>query len=321
MHSFGSKVWLNSWITRYGLIGWRGSVAFADQAARQRRSTGRNLGRDRVIGAAGWPDDVATCLEELVEHQPSIAQDGMRDGIVLVQIGRVVGDLHDRHVRRKLHLGRVAGQARADGQDQVCATEKFRRGRARHLARATQRKRVRFGECALAEQGRRHRAGSAAPPAPTSWSDACAYRTPWPASTTGRRAAHSACAAASTSAGSPAETVRGIDGHVGRVARWPSCTATSVGTLDDDGPETAEPQRRERAPQCVDGARGRGDDFDALRDWPKPVARGEQGRHALAVERVPERQEQDRDAVRKGGRDASVSVFGARAILHGEDAG
>jgi hypothetical protein len=35
--------------------------------------------------------------------------------------------------------------------------KKFDRRRARHLARATQRKRVRFGECALAEQARSHR--------------------------------------------------------------------------------------------------------------------------------------------------------------------
>ena len=79
MHWFGSKAWLNSWMTRYGLIGWPGSVALGCQAARQRSFSACNLGGDRGRGSRSWPNDVAACLRQLVENESSITQDRVLD--------------------------------------------------------------------------------------------------------------------------------------------------------------------------------------------------------------------------------------------------
>jgi len=256
-------------------------------------------------------------LDELAQHQPRVAQQGMIRDVALVQIALVVGGVDDDLAGGDGGGHAVPGEAAADAEHHVGLAEIVERGSGHGRSAGPQRERVVLGERALALQGRDHRGleqlgqleqlrgGLGVEHALAGVDDG----PPRVAQHAGGRL-HVARVGAR--AGDLDRAVR-VGQRVGHLL-----VHDVGGDLHHRRARAAHAHETDRPAHDVTHLTALGDGLHALGDGGEGAGRAEQGEDLGPVARVPEGQEQHRGGVGVGGGDAREGVLGARPVLHAE---
>ena len=110
-----------------------------------------------VVALAAVSHDFPASLYHLAQHQLGVANYGVVNVVVLVDVGGVVGGLNHGLARRDGHYHIVAGEAGANTEDNVGAANEVNHGAGGSQGGGTQGQRVSLREGALTQQCGGHR--------------------------------------------------------------------------------------------------------------------------------------------------------------------
>jgi hypothetical protein len=256
-------------------------------------------------------------LDELAQHQPCVAQQGMIRDVALVEVALVVGGVDDGLARRNAGRHAVPGEAAADAEHDVGLAEVVQRVPGHRGPAGTERERMILREGALALEGRHHRRleqlGQLAELLRRLRIEhALAGVDDGPPRVAQHPGGRLDVAHVGAGARGLDRAIR-VDQGVGRLL-----VHDVGGDLHHRRARTAHAHEADRPAHDLADLAALGDGLHALGDGGEGASGAEEGEDLGPVARVPERQEQHRGGVGVRGGDAGEGVLGAWPVLHAE---